>query len=255
MKEWLIITLIIGLGLISFTITGFVVEEFTAPPEGVGPSEEEYNCMNSCVSEGCNANDMDCKRGNSEKCLTECNAGQPEAANEEESCMQECVIVGCGEIDFECQNGNKDRCENECGMIKAPEAQSIEQQCIIDCVAAVDPSIICGNSETGETGDEVCQRCAAECVHLYEGPCLNDEEVKSKQEACKTCEHCYGEPVMGDSGEGWECIVAIECKNASGEFGDEPGTGEGIVANVGEAISNAAESLVGFFKGLFTSEE
>jgi len=60
---------------------------------------------------------------------------------------------------------------------------------------------------------------------------------------------------MGDSGEGWECIVNVECKDASSEFGDESGTGEGIIASVGETIGNIAESIGNFFSNIFSSGE
>jgi hypothetical protein len=51
---------------------------------------------------------------------------------------------------------------------------------------------------------------------------------------------------MGDSGEGYDCTVDVICKDASAEFGDEPGTGEGIVSRIG----NVFERVGNFFKGL-----
>ena len=59
---------------------------------------------------------------------------------------------------------------------------------------------------------------------------------------------------MGDSGEGWECITDVECKDASSEFGDNPGEGPdsyeeghepGIVTKAFEAIGNFFSNLFG----------
>ena len=153
-------------------------------------------------------------------------AHEPE--DEDEACMQECIVKDCSLSELECQKINKEKCEEECDMLgdaPDPADMSEEERCIFECVYEADPEVICGNSKEGETGNALCQRCADECVHLYAGPCLNDEEITEKEIACKTCEHCYGEPVMGDSGEGYECIVDIKCADASAEWGDDPGTG------------------------------
>lgn len=254
--KWLLLVLIL-LALFSFfRFTGLVFDDSAMPEDSAVPDQlipqEELDCMQACVAVGCEPGDAECANANSDKCLVECNAGAPEPADEEEACMQECVVKGCEEYDAECQERNRAECEKDCGMIKEPEAKSEEEQCIRDCVAKVDPNIICSSGSAlgeGEQGNEVCQRCAEECVYLYAGPCLNDEEITSKEEACKTCEHCYGEPVMGDSGEGYECIVDIKCMDASSEFGDEPGSGPGIVEVEEESF---VDSVVGFFKGLFS---
>lgn len=225
------------------------------------PNSEQTSCMALCM--GCTSPGAGCA-GNQEQCMAQCRVEpEPEPADEGEACMQECVVEGCSEFDFSCQEINKAKCEEECDMLgdKPDESEmSAEQICITECVAEVDSNIKCGASQTGETGGEVCQRCAADCVHLYAGPCLDDEKLKAKQKECEICEHCYSEPIMGDSGEGWECIVSVECKDASSEFGDEPGTGpglgqEGFVGNVGEAIGNVFEGIGNFFKGLFGGEE
>ncbi len=146
-----------------------------------------------------------------------------------------------------------------CSEIKPDESEmSAEQLCITNCVAETDSNIRCGNSQTGETGGEVCQKCAQECVHLYEGPCLDDEKLKTKQKECETCENCYGEPVMGDSGEGWECITDVECKDASSEFGDNPGKGAGIGQEGYVApnfVAGAVDGVIKFFKDLFSGGE
>lgn len=235
---------------LNFLIVGKVVDT-AASTNAIGPSAEEQQCMIQCM--GCSSPGVGCT-GNQEQCTIQCDVEKPETT-EETSCMEECVVQGCGEFDFQCQEQNKAECEDECGMKgDAPDESemSAEQLCISKCVAEVDSTLICGASQEGETGNEVCQRCASDCVNLYEGPCLDDEKLSEKKEACKTCERCYGEPVLGDSGEGWECIVDVECKDASAEFGDEPGIGSdssekessNVVTDVFEGISN-------FFKGIF----
>jgi hypothetical protein len=224
---------------------------------GSGPTPSEIACMQACVSVGCEQGDAACANANSGACGQKCGVDtqEPEPKDEGEACMQDCVKVGCSDYDFSCQEANKPSCEDECGMKgDAPDESEMseEERCIFECVSKHDPSTICGASQEGETGNDVCQMCADQCVHLYEGPCLMEEELESKEKECQTCEHCYGEPVMGPSGQGWDCIVDVECKDASGEFGDEPGEGpgigqEGFVANVVESIGN-------FFSNLFGGE-
>jgi len=215
-------------------------------PDQLGPSQEEQDCMRACASIGCAPEDMTCMKGNSEKCLLECNIQKPEET-EETSCMEDCILIGCSEFDFNCQNQNREKCEEECNMIKEPEPKSKEEACIRECVKKEDPTLICQASEEGEVGNEICKKCAESCVYLYEGPCLGDKEIRKLEKECeKPCKHCYGEPIMGDSGEGWECIVKVECKDASSEWGDEPGQGEGIP--LGEKIKN-------FFKGIFGGDK
>lgn len=269
MKKTIILAIILlpSLLLLSFVmiesnLTGMAVSEMEIPAGEIpsfGPSVEDRACMMACASEGCTPGDMDCMKANGEKCQAQCNAYKPEQTSEE-SCVDECVSQGCDEFNFECKRKNQAKCDKECGMVKEPEPKSEEEACIRECVRKVDPSIMCSGGPEGETGNEVCQRCAQECVHLYAGPCLNDEQIREKEQECQTCEHCYGEPVMGDSGEGYECIVDVSCQDASAEFGDEPGTGpgieekskeEGIVSRATERIGNVVERAVGFFKGLF----
>lgn len=236
-----ILTFIIGL----FSLTGRIADN--EPFEySIGPSQEEQNCMFNCVSQECESGNRSCMEKNSEKCLAQCGVQKPEVT-EETGCMENCVVKGCDQYDFTCQGKNQAVCEKECGMIKEPEAKNEEEQCIRDCVNKISSGLICQSSQTGETGNEVCKKCADECVYLYAGPCLNDKELKAKQKYCEICEHCYGEPLMGDSGEGWECIVDVECKDASSEFGDQPGVGEGIVTTV----KNTVGGIVDFFKGIF----
>jgi hypothetical protein len=218
-----------------------------------GPSAEEQQCVRNCASVGCEVGDQECIVKNSSKCFTKCGVeGEPEPADESESCMQECIKVGCDNFDFACQEENRNSCENECNMKgDAPDESSIseEQKCITECVNKEKPGTICQNSQEGETGGRVCKRCAKDCEYLYAGPCLDDSEIRTKQKDCETCKNCYGEPIMGDSGEGWECIIDIQCGDASSEFGDEPGEGpgigqEGFIARVGDSIGN-------FFRNIF----
>mgnify|MGYP001558218503 FL=1 len=260
-RNWIIVIIIIillaivfGFGI--FKLTGNVVSD---SKHSLGPSSEEQTCMMSCME--CTSPGVGCT-GNQQKCQTMCNLQKPKVT-EETSCMEKCVAFGCDEFDFSCQTRNQDKCEKECNMLgdKPDESEmSAEQLCISNCVEAESPGTRCGASQTGETGNELCQRCAASCVHLYAGPCLNDEKLEAKKKECQTCDNCYGEPVMGPSGEGWDCIVDVKCGNASSQFGDEPGTGpgigqEGFVANIGNAIGNVVEAIGNFFKGIFGGGE
>ncbi len=241
-------------------LTGSAIQQI--PDEhNIGPSIEEQTCMQDCVSVGCQPEDKECMVANSEKCGQECGvdtSGPPTPTDKGEACMQECVVKGCEEFDFQCQRENKENCEGECDMKgDAPDESEMneEQLCITHCVAAEDSSVICGNSKEGETGNALCQRCAQECVHLYAGPCLNDEQIGEKEKECETCEHCYGEPVMEASGEGWDCIVDVECKDASSEWGDEPGKGPGIGQEgyvAPNPVAKAVDGIIKFFKGIFS---
>ncbi|MFH1065611.1 MAG: hypothetical protein V1734_03865 [Nanoarchaeota archaeon] len=264
----LAITLLPSLLLLSFVmiennLTGMAVSDMQGIPAGMtpgeipqyGPSDTEMECMVACTTETCNIEDMVCRRAEGTRCQAKCNVQKPEQT-EEESCVETCAMQGCDEFDFECQKSHQAECDKQCGMIKEPEPKSEEEACIRACVRKVSPTLMCAGAEGGETGNEVCQRCATECVHLYAGPCLGEEKLEERKQACVTCEHCYGEPVMGDSGEGYDCIVDVVCKDASAEFGDEPGTGEGIeeqgiVSRTTERIGNVFGRVGNFFRGLF----
>ncbi len=249
-----IILLVLNIGFYAgiFNITGNVVsEQISRENHQIGPSAEEQTCMRSCMK--CSSPGVGCT-GNQQECQTKCNLKKP-VATQETSCMEKCVSSGCNQYDFTCQEKNKGKCEKECGMIKEPEAKSKEEQCIRDCVKKEDSTLICKPSSEGEQGNDVCKMCAQQCVHLYAGPCLNEEKLESAKKKCQTCEHCYGEPKMGDSGEGWECIVSVECKDASNEFGDEPGTGPEVSRDTGGIVGNVFESIGNFFKGLFGGEK
>jgi len=265
MKRGLIIGIIIFVIVIVasfyFQLTGRVSDSISGPGF-TGPTQTQISCMETCS--GCIYGDAICMKNQSVKCGAECGvetSGPPEPADEGEACMQKCILVGCEGYDFSCQNLKMEVCEEECDMKgDAPDESemSAEQLCISNCVAKEDPEMICGNSKEGETGGALCQRCANECVHLYKGPCLDDTKLKAKQKDCETCEHCYGKPITGDSGEGWDCLVDVECKDASSEFGDESGEGPGIGQEgyiAPNVVAETVDSVIKFFKGLFGGEE
>lgn len=260
----LILILAIVIGFQPERLVGKIIEgEYDDEYHGI--PQEEQECMYKCVAIGCEVGDMDCMATNGEKCMEQCNAGPPEDQGEDEQCMQDCFDQYCtpGPEYAACNDLHLEECEDKCGMDKAPEAQNEEEQCIRDCVARVDPSIMCGAGKEGETGNEVCQRCAKQCEHLYEGPCLTEEELEKKEDYCSSlCKHCYGEPVMGPDGEGWDCIVDIKCEDASSEFGDEPGEGPGIIEKtsriteeVSETVGNVFEAIGNFLGNIFGREE
>ena len=206
-------------------ITGNTVSD---DPFSGGVPDSEIECMENCIGEYCTIGDVECAEPYTDGCMDECGAVMPEQT-EDEQCVQECLYSNCGEFDWDCQDSYYDTCDLECGLRDDEpllEDMSEEEICIMECVARYDPSLICGASAEGETGNDICQQCSNECVYLYAGPCLNDEEISQKESECETCEHCYGSLVMGDSGEGYECIVDIECSDASGEFGDDPGASD-----------------------------
>lgn len=263
---FVIVFIILGVVLFSFfQLSGKVIDE--SGKGSIGPSAEEQKCMEDCVAIGCEEGDSECMTANSEKCGQQCGVStiSPKPANEKEECMQECVVRDCGEYEFDCQNSKRNDCEDECGMKgDAPDESEMseEQLCISECVAKVDPSIICGSGSyegVGEQGNEVCQRCAAECVHLYAGPCSTDELWREKEEECMAeGEHMEAVPVKGDSGEGYECTIDIECVDRSDEWGDEPGTGPGIGQEgyvAPNVVAGAVDGIIKFFKGLFSGGE
>ncbi|MBT3940838.1 hypothetical protein HOD83_03530 [Candidatus Woesearchaeota archaeon] len=212
----------------------------------------------------------------------------PPSMTADEQCVQDCVDRDCAMFNKEsgstdmtpaemqanmakyeaCMLSRQTDCDAECDMVKAPALEDMdeEQKCITECVSTHDPEAICGSSKEGETGNDVCQMCAQQCVHLYDGPCLNDEQITAKEDVCYAqCAHCYGEPIEGPSGEGWDCIVDIQCADASAEFGDDPGSGpdsyepghEPSEDNVVFDQDSASESpafvaaIAEFFNGLF----
>mgnify|MGYP001591241233 CR=1 FL=1 len=253
-KRVLIVFLVIAiliLGTIFYfnKITGKVVsQQDSKKGRSFGPSAEEQACMSSCMK--CTSPGVGCT-GNQQECQTSCNAKKPEQTAEE-SCVETCTKKGCGEFDFSCQEKNQAVCDKQCGMIKEPPAKSEEEQCIRDCVNAEQEGLICKHGEGGEKGDALCQKCAKSCENLYAGPCLTEIKLEEAKSACNTCEHCYGKPIMGDSREGYECIVSIECADASAEFGDDPGTGPGIGQEGYTEPEGITARVINFFKELFS---
>ena len=261
LEEMLVgITLLLVIGMFSYAgITSYVINEFDSDMMygSQGPSVEEMECMQTCVAVGCESGDKPCMIANSEKCGAQCGvdvSGPPKPSDEGESCMQECISQDCEEHDFQCKNSKMQDCETKCNMKgDAPDESEMdkEQKCISECVMEKDPDLMCGNSRQGESGGRICKKCAKKCEHLYDGPCLNDKQIKQKEKECENCKHCYGSPVEGASGQGWDCIINIECKDASSEFGDNPGEGPGIGQEGYVNKENVAERIGGFFKGLF----
>ena len=249
-----ILLIVVLISITYFQITGNIVDNSQNNGPG-GPSDADMKCMVECTTINCEVTDMNCRTAASTECGSKCGvdvSGAPEPQDEGEKCMQECVVKGCEKFDVACENSNMDKCEDECDMKgDAPDESEMneEQLCISKCVAKEDPSVICGNSKEGETGNALCQKCADSCVYLYDGPCLNDEEITQKEKECETCENCYGQPVEGPSGQGWDCIVDIKCDDSSEEFGDEPGEGPGIGQEgfVGEVF----QGIGSFFKKMF----
>jgi len=271
----LIILIVVVLGIVPVInkITGNVI----GGPDGMvggpssgdegygGPTDSEMNCMVECTTRGCDVSDMTCRTAKSYDCGNECGVETqaPKPADEGEACMQKCIVRGCDtEFDFTCQRANVNTCEEECDMKgDAPDESEMdeEQLCISNCVAKEDSSVICGNSQTGETGNALCQKCAKSCEHLYSGPCLTDETWEETEEACMSQGKAMEAiEIMGDSGQGWQCVVDLECVDRSDEFGDEPGEGpgigqEGYVAS--NVVAGAMDNVIKFFKGVFNGRE
>jgi len=223
---------------------------------GGGVPAEEVECMEACIGVYCTIGDIECAEPYSADCQAECNAYEPTDISDDEQCVQDCLNSNCGEFDWDCQDAVIGSCDIECDMVgDAPDWDTLsdEEKCISECVAAIDPTLICGAGAEGETGGEICQVCADSCVYLYEGPCLLDEEITEKELACETCDHCYGSLVMGDSGDGYDCIVDIECGDSSSEFGDDAGSGPGIGDEdvVEEESSGFIENIFSWFGGWF----
>ncbi len=215
-----------------------------------------------------------------EKMMTEPHG--PGENPEAEACMEECIRKDCDNGLFECMLENKEKCEKECGFGKREmegppgmENMGEEERCIMECVG---PDVMCKSGPEGEENPK-CKECAEKCAkEFYKGPCLNDEQLKEKEKECESkCEHCYGKPIMGDSGDGRECIIGMECKDASSEFGDEAGEGpanfeeghgpgeefgppeEEIAPMTGEVVSGENQGffskIVNWFKSLFGGDK
>lgn len=251
-----VIIFLLGVLVVSNGMTGSVINDFENKDAlSVGPSVEDVVCLETCVRVEKKSEDI---------CIVECGIdSEPDAISDGESCMQECVYRGCDKYDVQCINRNRGKCEVECGMIGEPDVINDEERCIRDCVNKVDSNIICSSGSfegEGEVGNEVCQKCASSCEYLYSGPCLSDEEWKERELVCSSqCEYCYGEPVVGSSGQGWECTVDVKCIDASSEFGGDGGAGEdnyeevgdssGIIESIGNAVGDFFEGIGKLFSG------
>jgi len=242
MKKGVIVGIVILAVLIivfgvNYSLTGSVVSDEVMGDSGDGyggPSAEDIKCLEECIIVGCEYGDENCINANSQKCEQECGV-EPEPSGElgeGEQCVQDCLDRDCvrGPDYANCIESVRGSCDKECGMIGEPEAQSEEEQCIRDCINKINPNIQCSHGTfegEGETGNKACQKCAKECEQLYSGPCLTDELWTEKENECMaTGEHMEAAPVRGDSGEGYECTVDIECIDRSSEWGDDAGTGE-----------------------------
>jgi len=147
----------------------------------------------------------------------------PEPADESEQCVRDCIVRNCSLSSLECERLNKDACDIECyGEAPSTEDMSEEELCILECVG---DDIICSAGEGGEQNPE-CEECANKCSVLYEGPCLTDEQWKLKETACLARGTTWSaDEVKGDSGEGYQCVVNLDCVDHSDEWGDDAGTG------------------------------
>jgi hypothetical protein len=246
----------VGCLILLVLLSLFVVSSSEDVPETLGPSAEQQQCLKECMN--CKSIGVDCT-GDEAVCMPKCNV-EPEPQGEKEQCMSKCVTQSCEEHDFSCQEGYRGECEDKCGLIGEPEAESEEEQCIRDCVNKIDSTLICSSGKAegeGEQGNAVCKKCAEECVYLYAGPCLTDEEWTEKEEACMSQgEHMEAAPIIGPSGEGYECTVDLECIDRSDEWGDDPGTGpasyeEGHEPSEDNVVTSVFKAIGNFFADLF----
>ncbi len=120
--------------------------------------------------------------------------------------------------DEECQEYCKNN-EEECmdfalmtGLWKEDEGLTKEQQCIAQCLIDKDLSYSDCPRDKPEAHAPGCMECAKECAKYYEGPCLNSWEIDERNKECKSKGEEYGvEPIMGDSGDGAECMIGVKC--------------------------------------------
>lgn len=102
-----------------------------------------------------------------------------------------------------------------------------EENCMVECIG--ESEINFNECKPGPEGEQNlrCKQCAEKCMQFYEGDCLTEEQWRYAEEECMSKgEHMEAMPVTGDSGQGYECTIKIECIDRSDEFGDEPGEGE-----------------------------
>ena len=165
-------------------------------------------------------------------------------------CMEACMMEDCDGSMFECMEKNMEKCESQCGMKKGPDMESMsrEERCIMECVG---PDVMCIPGQGGEMSP-ACEECAQQCTQFYEGPCMTDEQMQQKEQECMNSgEHMEAQVVKGDSGEGYECAVDIECIDRSSEFGDEPAITGGVV----KESEGFFTKIINWFKLLFSGSK
>ena len=84
-----------------------------------------------------------------------------------------------------------------------------EEECMMECVG---DNVRCSPGPNGEENPK-CKACAEKCSKYYEGPCMTDEDWKREKAKCqaKFGENAGDQPIYGDSGQGYDCPIAIEC--------------------------------------------
>lgn len=55
----------------------------------------------------------------------------------------------------------------------------------------------------------------------YSGPCMTPSDWDAKKKECRNLygEHAGDEPIYGDSGSGYECVIDAECVDFGDDFG------------------------------------
>jgi len=211
----LIIVIVLLFGVLLFkNITGKVTD---GPEETEPTGEGEPDCIKTCVATGCDSSDLTCMQTNIPSCMEECNLKKSGSAPASDSnCTENCLMQDCESMDKICLDKNKYKCSKECNAIVAPAAKSEEDTCIRECINNEDSSLTCIPEEGSEL-TEICQKCTKDCAQLYDGPCLQEINLETKLKKCETCEGCYGSLVMGNSRQGYYCIVDIKCKDENGK--------------------------------------
>lgn len=60
----------------------------------------------------------------------------------------------------------------------------------------------------------------------YDGPCFTNDDWESKKQECRNLygEHAGDEPIYGNSGEGYECVIDVKCVDF-GQYKEDPWKG------------------------------
>lgn len=201
----------------------------------------EKECMKICISDGCDSGDLTCMQTNAITCVYKCRVKKSaQTPTISKNCTGECLAQNCDSSDNICIEKNKYKCFKECGKTKIPAAKSEEDNCIRECVNNEDSSLTC-IPESDEEISEICTKCIGNCEQLYDGPCLEEVKLETKLKKCEICEDCYGQLIMGNSGEGYECIVNVKCK--------------GTNALDSEKKPGFFSRIANFFKGMFKGDK